>query len=990
VDKSQRFDGRAIAWSLGAVGASIVVLQAAARLGWEVPSPASVLAVAVVFASFRGGLGAGLTAAAVAWIYTAAHLSETPLPFRYSEADFGRLIVWSLSLPMVAMMVGTLNRRAQRAAEAVAEGAALATRLFERRMVEEALARSEARFRGVAGSAPIGIFETDAGGQTTYVNAECREITGLSAQRSMGLGWLDAVHPADRAALVAEWEAARVEGRESRATYRYVHADGDIRWVEGRATCVHDSAGEAAGYVGVLRDITETRRAELHERAKRWILAEANQAGRLYLSFDWRLSIDGILGRLGVAAAAVRAELVQDQPQDPLPWSVACWRQGPPPTAPADLAVAAVEFEWRERVSQGEIVLRNPSYSTPDERAALASLGLQAVLLLPVRPRGEAWGWLRFDDRDREVPWSEPEIEALLGAAETLAVAIDRQNADEALWRGAERMRELFEDSPLPIWDLDFSAVQGILEDSGFFRASDPRRFLAENPEFVRQVRRRVRVVNANRPALSLLGVRSRRELIANLDSIFDERTLADSMCGLAALQRGESAVRFETTCRNLVGESLELQVHWTIPPGRELDLSRVLMSISDQTERKRVEAEKRALETQLELGRRMETVGRLAGGIAHDFNNLLTVILGAADVLRENGVHAEVDSISDAGERAAELTRQLLAFSRRQVLQPTTFDLNRTVWETQKLVGRLWPEHIECVIEATAADAFVLADATQCEQVLMNLLINARDAMPEGGRLMISTEIADGRDVRWEGRSPRPGHGQFVVVTVRDSGPGLSAEALERCFEPFFTTKGPGHGTGLGLATAYGIVKQSGGYLWASNAPDGGAIFEVLLPRASRVVHEEPAVHPERQRRSNSGRILLVEDNPRVRSTVRLLLEHQGFAVVEAGSPQQALEIARGRQKFDLLLSDFVMPQMNGERLRQEIQSLRPGVRTLLMTGYSDDAVRWSPEVAVRVPLLQKPFTAQSLAAAIDDALESTGDRLDALPGPLPGSLAG
>jgi nitrogen-specific signal transduction histidine kinase/CheY-like chemotaxis protein len=394
-------------------------------------------------------------------------------------------------------------------------------------------------------------------------------------------------------------------------------------------------------------------------------------------------------------------------------------------------------------------------------------------------------------------------------------------------------------------------------------------------------------------------------------------------------------------------------------------------MSISDQTERKRVEAEKRALETQLELGRRMETVGRLAGGIAHDFNNLLTVILGAADVLRENGVHAEVDSISDAGERAAELTRQLLAFSRRQVLQPTTFDLNRTVWETQKLIGRLWPEHIECVIEATAADAFVLADATQCEQVLMNLLINARDAMPEGGRLMISTEIADGRDVRWEGRSPRPGHGQFVVVTVRDSGPGLSAEALERCFEPFFTTKGPGHGTGLGLATAYGIVKQSGGYLWVSNAPDGGAIFEVLLPRASRVVQEEPAVRPERPRRSNSGRILLVEDNPRVRSTVRLLLEHQGFAVVEAGSPQQALEIARGRQKFDLLLSDFVMPQMNGERLRQEIQSLRPGVRTLLMTGYSDDAVRWSPEVAVRVPLLQKPFTAQTLAAAIDDALE-------------------
>jgi nitrogen-specific signal transduction histidine kinase/CheY-like chemotaxis protein len=362
----------------------------------------------------------------------------------------------------------------------------------------------------------------------------------------------------------------------------------------------------------------------------------------------------------------------------------------------------------------------------------------------------------------------------------------------------------------------------------------------------------------------------------------------------------------------------------------------------------------------------KMEAVGRLAGGVAHDFNNLLTAILGYTNlVLDELGPdhpsRADVEQILHAAESAASLTRQLLAFSRRQLLQPQILDLNDVVCRMESLLRRMIGEHI-ALETGLASSATINADQGQLEQVLMNLAINARDAMPTGGQLVISTrDVVVGSELTKAHRGLLPG--DYVVMEVRDTGFGMDEHVLANLFEPFFTTKKRGEGTGLGLATVYGIIKQSGGYIAVRSRPGAGSIFTIYLPRATELASPPQPVEPVRAAARGTETILLVEDQPEVRAIARTILTRHGYAVIEAEGGPQALDLVRATlEPIHLLLTDVVMPVLGGQELAQQLLPLRPELKVLFASGYTDDALVQQGVLQPGAELIQKPFTRESL----------------------------
>ena len=384
----------------------------------------------------------------------------------------------------------------------------------------------------------------------------------------------------------------------------------------------------------------------------------------------------------------------------------------------------------------------------------------------------------------------------------------------------------------------------------------------------------------------------------------------------------------------------------------------------------------RRQLEVQLRQAQKMEAIGQLGGGVAHDFNNLLTVILGYSDLLatevgEKSPLMESIGEIRKSGERAASLTRQLLAFSRRQVLEPKVLEVNALVSNLEKMLHRLIGEDMDLVTVLDPAVGRVHADAGQIEQVILNLAVNSRDAMPRGGKLTIETSNVDLDEAyAREHVTVRPG--SYVMLAVADTGTGMSAETKSHIFEPFFTTKGQGKGTGLGLATVYGIVKQSGGYIWLYSELGRGTTFKVYLPRVDASAEEKvaPAVRPSTR---GTETILLVEDDQAVRALTRTLLEAKGYKVLEASGADEAIAIGTDPERpIDLLLTDVVMPEMGGSDLSSRLVVLRPGLKVLYMSGYTDDAVVRHGLVAEGARFLQKPFTPDVLARKLREVLDS------------------
>ena len=387
--------------------------------------------------------------------------------------------------------------------------------------------------------------------------------------------------------------------------------------------------------------------------------------------------------------------------------------------------------------------------------------------------------------------------------------------------------------------------------------------------------------------------------------------------------------------------------------------------------------SDKKRLEAQLHQSQKMEAFGQLAGGVAHDFNNLLTVISGYSDLLLtklapDDPKKKMVDQIRRAGERAASLTRQLLAFSRQQVLEPKVLDLNVIVTDIEKMLRRLIGEDVQFSTVLGPAISSVKVDAGQIEQVIMNLAVNARDAMPQGGKLSIETADVE-LDQSYTNTHPEARTGRFVVVAISDTGCGMTPEVKARVFEPFFTTKGVGQGTGLGLAVVHGIVKQSGGNIDVYSEVGIGTTFRIYLPAIEQPAASASSHAPELPSQGTET-ILLVEDEENVRELATFVLEGCGYTVLTAPEGLAALQlVATCREQIHLLLTDVVMPQMGGRKLAETLLADHPELRVLFMSGYTDDAVVRHGVLQANANFLQKPFTPNSLAKKVREVLDHT-----------------
>jgi PAS domain S-box-containing protein len=439
-------------------------------------------------------------------------------------------------------------------------------------------------------------------------------------------------------------------------------------------------------------------------------------------------------------------------------------------------------------------------------------------------------------------------------------------------------------------------------------------------------------------------------------------RELADAAAGS----------QFEGECRRVRKGGAEFLANVVIAAVRKDGTSELLgfsQITRDVTERNR-------LEERLRQAQKMEAIGTLSAGVAHDFNNLLTIINGYADVLlgtlhAHDAARAPVEQIGKAGERAAVLTRQLLAFGRRQVLAPQVLNLNARLADIDLLIRGLLGTAVEVVTDLEADLWAVEADPSQVEQVILNLMVNARDAMPAGGRVTIRTA-----NVELGGRSsPEPSEvrpGSYVLLAVTDTGTGMDGLTLGRIFEPFFTTKPPGHGTGLGLSTVYGVVKQSGGHVEVESQPGAGTGFRVFLPSVRGSVR--PLQVPAYMSGVPGGRetILLVEDEAGIRALGQFLLREGGYTVLVASDGAEAVTVAtRYQGGIDLLITDLVMPGVSGLQLASRLTALRPGLKVLYMSGYSEEAVVGQGDLGPGSPFIGKPFTPKALATKVRELLD-------------------
>jgi len=520
-----------------------------------------------------------------------------------------------------------------------------------------------------------------------------------------------------------------------------------------------------------------------------------------------------------------------------------------------------------------------------------------------------------------------------------LAEISHRREVVQSLCEVQEKYRSVFE-----------NAVEGI------FQSTPEGKYLSVNPALAR-----------------IKGYASPEELIADMDDIGEQsyvdptrrRELKELM------EKQGLAMGFEYEAYRKDGRKIWLSLNARAVRDADGSLLYYEGTVEDITERKR-------LADQLRLAQKMEAVGRLAGGVAHDFNNLLGVINGHTELLLgrlgEGSAHRwNLDEIAKASRRAAALVRQLLAFSRRQVLQPTVLDLNSVLGDVESMLGRIIGENIVLATVFEKNLGAVKADQSQIEQVIINLAVNARDAMPKGGKLTIETRNVNPGDQELAGGTP----GQdYVAIQVTDTGTGMDAATQTRMFEPFFTTKEQGKGTGLGLATVYGIVKQSGGFISVRSEIDQGSSFQIFLPRVKARATAVPKQTTAEIEQSCSGTetILLVEDDVALRQLILSVLLRLGYKVLEAANGAQAVKIAKKvGGKIDLLLTDVVMPGISGTHLVDEILAIQPEMKVLFMSGYPEPAHADGETLEADKPLLRKPFQQPELAGMIREVLEQS-----------------
>jgi two-component system cell cycle sensor histidine kinase/response regulator CckA len=777
-------------------------------------------------------------------------------------------------------------------------------------------------------NAPEAITLLDAQGRVIRINSEFTRMFGYSAAESLGKKVDALIVPPDRHAESSAMDQKLARGQKVSVETKRRRKDGSLVDVSILGTPVNLGNGQVALYA-IYRDISERKRAEALSSALYRIAEKTSSAEDLS---GFYAAIHSIVGELMYARNFYIA--LYDPGTQYLSFPYFIDEEDTPP-APRRLGTGLTEYVLRT----GDPLLATPAvFDGLVQRGEVNPIGAPSVdwLGVPLKVGNNSLGVVVVQSYTDNVRYGEKDKEILTFVSQQLASAIDHRRNEEALRRSEARYRSLVQ-----------SAVYGI------YRSSLEGRFLDVNPALV-----------------SMLGYQSAEEVLA-LDPRSD------------VFLNPEEQGRLMGECKRK-GRLDNFEIKWKRKDGTFIT---VRLSGSAVTNEKEPEGflemiaeditEKRVLEDQFRQAQKMEAVGRLAGGVAHDFNNLLLVISGYTEVLLEkldpnSALHHKTEAIQQAADRATTLTRQLLAFSRKQLLELKVVDLNTIVSDMERLLSPLIGENIELTTQLATGVGRTRADAGQIEQVIMNLVVNAKDAMPNGGNITIRTANVDLDDsYRREHTYINPG--PYVMLSVSDTGCGMDKETLSRVFEPFFTTKEKGKGTGLGLSTVYGIVKQSGGYVFAQSEVGHGTTFRIYLPRVEDAAEPTDTVKTSSGVMQGSETVLLVEDEESVRQLVRETLESRGYKVIEAENGEVALKISTTCQEpIHLLITDVVMPGISGRELARQLSKTHPHTRVLFLSGYTEDAIVHQGAFDTGTAFLQKPFTLQSLSRKVREVLRS------------------
>jgi two-component system cell cycle sensor histidine kinase/response regulator CckA len=785
--------------------------------------------------------------------------------------------------------------------------------LTARDRVEEALKQSEARFHTLADHISQLAWMAGPEGSRFWYNQRWYEYTGTTPEAMHGWGWQSVHHPEEVGRMQAHAEHSIQTGEPWEDKVRLRGKDGTYRWFLCRVVPIRDSVGRVVRWFGTDTDVTR--------------LLDAEQSAR-----ESRAKLEAAFGSMTDAVFICDREGRFIEYNDAFR-TFHHFRRGEP--------VSRSIAEYRELV---DVFLPDGSPAPPDFRPVSRALRGESVsnaeYCLRRKDTGEAWcGSFSFGPiRDKSG--------AIVGIVVVARDITERKQAEAELVKTNLRLELAARSGHLGIWEWD------IVSDSLTW---DDRMF-------------------------ELYGIS--RDQFSGLYEVWrnalhpEDRERAVGI--IEAAVRGERTYDLEFrvvhpdgTVRHIKADGLVVR-DCTGRAVRMIGLNR------DITDSKLAEEHKSQLEAQLQQAQKMESIGRLAAGVAHDFNNLLTVINGysrmaLADLPESDPLREQLLEIEHAGDRAAGLTRQLLAFSRKQILKPRLLDLNRVVTDMRSMLSRLVGDDVEVQLTLASQPLAVHADPHQLEQVIMNLAVNARDAMPDGGCMSIQTAV-----VEREKRGPGPGVDgqvcQFALLTIKDTGVGMDRATQQRIFEPFYTTKGTGKGTGLGLSTVLGIVEQSGGSIEVWSEPGQGTAFHIYLPAATGAVPENSHAPASRAAQGHET-ILVVEDQPEVRKFASAALEQLGYHVFSAAGPEEALDFfADPRHHFDLVLTDLVMPHMSGRELAEHLVKIQPGIRILFMTGYTDDEAVLQGALGNFSRLIQKPFQPAELAAKVRELLSLRG----------------
>ena len=820
-----------------------------------------------------------------------------------------------------------------------ASGAAITLRDVS---ANELLRESEERYRSAFDLSSVGIALVATDGRWLRVNRALCGILGYSEAELLGRTFQDITHPddlADDLTLVSQMLAG------TRANFqmekRYLCKDGGIVWALLSVSLVRDASGKALHFISQIRDITERREAERQLERTNRLYAVLSRCGEAIIRARSEKELFGEVCRVAVESAGFRVAwfgtvdlatrrvvpvakagpsaeyldqvtLTVDGPLSTGPAGV-CFREERPATT-SDFATDPAMAPWRETSAQ---------------------YGLRSAIVMPIRCGGamvNVFGLHSSEPgffREEETALVTEIGEGVSYALDRMALERERQQAEEDLKQNRERLELVLEATGEAYWDWKVENNQWYM-----------------NPRFYSML--------GYEPGEIEPGLNGTIEMTHEDDRPLVLRSLAE------VLYQGKDALSVEFRLRHKNGSYRWVHARSkVVARDAEGKLLRAVGTRVDITEHKQLT--ERFLQAQ-----KMESVGRLAGGVAHDFNNHLTVINGYASLLRTKVADGRIADglklIRDAGERAAALTRQLLAFSRKQVPRPEPVNLNKLIRGMEKMVARLMGEGVELRLSLAPDLSAIRADPTQIEQVVMNLAVNARDAVEHGGLVTIDTA-----QVTLEGERGGP----HVRLTIGDNGAGMSADVLSHIFEPFYTTKGPGQGTGLGLSTVYGIVEDASGFIQVDSEPGKGSSFEVYFPAIAEIAAAGPSPQILLPGLSNHETVLVVEDQPEVRHFTTSVLESYGYRVLEASNGEEALRLAaRHDAAIALAVTDVVMPGISSRELTDRLLAMLPNIKILYVSGYPANTSIDQDLLRAGTAYLAKPYSPELLVSKLSELL--------------------